>query len=108
MALRVTSREGEALATPTYQAATMVRNRQKASTARAMPATVKEALSGCLRVLRQVSFNIRGQGPGVSFWQPGLLPWAVFQKRGAQLGIFLSPFLCQANKDKKDAAYAKR
>ena len=58
MAFLVTRRTGEAAATPEYQAATTVRSRQKARTARAIPEIVRLARKGCLKVLRQTSLNI--------------------------------------------------
>jgi len=57
-AFRVTRRTGEAEATAASQTATMVRNRQKASTARAMPRTVREDRNGCRQELRQISLNM--------------------------------------------------
>jgi hypothetical protein len=57
-AFLVTRRTGEAEATAASQTATMVRNRQKANTARAMPMTVREPRKGCLQVLRQMSLNM--------------------------------------------------
>ncbi len=67
-AFRVTRRTGEEASTPAYQAATTVRNRQKASTATAMPRMVRAARKGCLRMLRQESLSMSCQLPVASFW----------------------------------------